>query len=349
MMKKRTWMLDIRRFDAAAEPYGGINATTTTTLTAEMKTYYDKQLLKNTKPELVHDRWGQERPIPAGSGKTVEFRRYSSLGKALTPLTEGVTPAGQKLTVTAITATVAQYGGFVALTDMLTMTAIDNNIVEATAEIGTQAGLTLDTITRNALQEGTNVVYSSKKAADGTETAVTSRAGIDKSCRLTVKDVYRMAAMLKRYNVKKIDGYYICILHPFVAYDLMMEAGDLWVQINKDAHPENLENGEIGRLGGVRFFESSEAKIYYGTADSCAANTAVFGTLFFGKDAYGKTELENGGLKTIVKQLGSGDDPLDQRATVGWKATKTAKILSDEALIRYECGSSMGGQITASN
>ena len=79
-------------------------------LSPEMKTFYDKTLLMDAKPKLVHMQFGQKRPIPKGNGKTIEFRKFSALPKATTPLTEGVTPEGYNLNGTAITATVKQSG-----------------------------------------------------------------------------------------------------------------------------------------------------------------------------------------------------------------------------------------------
>ena len=134
---------DMQRFAPA-----GTQTTGSSGMSAEMKTYYDKNLLDNAEPRLVHDQFGQERNIPAHGGKTIEFRKFSSLPKATTALTEGVTPDGKSLTVTAKTATVAQYGDYIVQSDMLELTAIDNTIVEATRLLGYQAGRTLDTITR---------------------------------------------------------------------------------------------------------------------------------------------------------------------------------------------------------
>ena len=243
---------DIQRFAAA-----GTQTTGTSTLSAEMKTFYDKTLLDNAEPQLVHDQFGQERNIPAHGGKTIEFRKFSSLAKATTALTEGVTPDGKSLTVTSKTATVAQYGDYIVQSDMLELTAIDNTIVEATRLLGDQAGRTLDTVTREVLAGGTNVLYCPKIATDGTETAVTARASLDATCLLNVKQVFRAAAILKAANAPKINGDYVAIIHPYVAYDLMMAAGDAWMDVHKYASPENIYNGEIGKLGGVRFVETT--------------------------------------------------------------------------------------------
>lgn len=317
------------------------NVTTDSGLSAENKTFYDRTLLESAKPNLIHSQFGQKRPIPKNGGKKIEFRRYGALPKALTPLTEGVTPDGRKLTVTAIEAEVHEYGDYVALSDVLDLTAIDNNVLEATKAIGNQAGLTLDTITRNILQAGTNVQYCPKVGASGT-TAVTSRADIDATCKLTVDEIKKAVATLKANNVPKISGSYVAIIHPYAAYDLMSDPN--WEEMHKYTSAENMYEGEIGRIAGVRFVESSEALIV-----KTSNNPAVFCTLVLGENAYGITEVTGGGLKTIIKQLGSAGtaDPLDQRSTVGWKAMQTAEILQQNYMIRIESGGAFSGTAKA--
>ena len=292
-------------------------------LSAENKTFYDMTLLDEAQAALVHDQFAQKRPIPQNGGKTIEFRKFASLPKATTPLTEGVTPDGKSLNVTAITATVAQYGDYITQSDVLELTSIDNTIVEATKILGRQAGLTLDAVTRNVLQSGTNVTYCPK--SDGSE--VTSRAGLDATCQLTVKVVQQVVAKLKGQNAPTINGKYVAIIHPYVAYSLMRDPE--WIDAHKYAQPDNLFTGEIGEIAGVRFVETTEAKVYQG---------GVFGTLIMGANAYGVTEITGGGLQTIIKQKGSAGtaDPLDQRSSIGWKAIKTAELLIPNYLVRVE-------------
>ena len=314
-----------------------VNVTTDAGLSAENKTFYDRALIEEAGPNLIHGQFGQKRPIPKNGGKRIQFRRYAGLPKALKPLTEGVTPEGRKLSATAVEAEVNQYGDFVCLSDVLDLTAIDNNVLEATKAVGRQAGMTLDTITRNVLQSGTNVYYCPKVDAAGKQTPVADRAQLDKTCTLTVDVVKKVAAMLKAANAPKIDGDYVCILHPYVAYDIMSDPR--WEEMHKYTTPENMYQGEIGRIAGVRFVETSEAAVYKGTENSCPTGLAVFGCLFIAQSAYGVTEVTGGGLQTIIKQLGSAGtaDPLDQRSTVGWKALQTAEILMEPYMVRVEC------------
>ena len=385
------------------------DAYTNTTLDAglsdEMKTYYSMRLINLAEPELIHDQFAQKHPIPKNSGKTIEFRKYDSLPKALVPLTEGVTPAGQKMSMGVITATIKQYGGFIELSDILELTAIDNNLVQATRLLASQAGRTSDTITREVLAGGTNVLFSGGKTnraslVGGDETA-------DNNCYLTVDDVRRAVRALKVMNAQKINGYFAGIIHPDVAYDLMSDPK--WVNVKTYSDPDGIYEGEIGKIEGVRFVETTEAKIFHGAdlaSDSrtlkvngnvmnstdvtfnggtvaagaltgryvvvggsvhqVVSNTTekmvldknvtvgdkeviypggggkngrdVYSTLILGADAYGVTELEGGGLQHIVKQRGSAGtaDPLDQRATAGWKLAKVAERLVEQYMVRIE-------------
>ena len=314
------------------------NVTTSTgtgnNLSAEMKTYYDMTLIDEASAKLVHQQFGQKRPIPKNGGKTIEFRRFANLPKAMTPLTEGVTPNGNKLDVTAVSATVSQYGDYIVQSDVLELTALDNTIIEAAKVLGNQAGLTLDTVVRNVLIGGTNVNYCPKVAEDGTETAVTSRSALDKTCRLTVKQVQKAVAKLRANNAPTIDGYYVAIVHPYVAYDLMRDPE--WVDAHKYTTSENIYEGEIGKIAGVRFVETSEAAII--TGSGTPTGLAVFCTIILGNNAYGVTEVTGGGLETIVKQKGSAGtgDPLNQRSSIGWKALLTAERLVENYMVRVE-------------
>lgn len=322
-----------------------VQATTQSSLSAEMKTFYDMTLIDEAQANLVHEQFGQQKPIPKNAGKKIEFRKFASLPKALTPLTEGVTPKGSSIAVDTIEATIAQFGDYVVLTDVLELTAIDNTILETTKILGRQAGLTMDTVVRDILQSGTNVYYAPKIAEDGTKTEVTSRANLDKTSKMTVDLVKRVAAKLKASNAPKINGDYVAIIHPYVSYDIQSEKD--WIEAHKYAKPENIYEGEIGKIAGVRFIESTEAKIYSG--EGCPEGLAVFGCLFMGSNAYGVTTIDGGSLETIIKQKGEGGtaDPLNQRSSIGWKGMKTAEILIPSYLVRVECTSDYSDTATA--
>lgn len=303
------------------------NVTSSEGLTKEMKVYYSDYLIDNAIPKLVHDQFGQKHPIPKNGGKTIEFRKYSPLPKLTTPISEGVTPDGQSLNMSTIEATVAQYGGYITLSDVLMLTAIDNNLVQATKLLGAQAGATLDTITREVLNGGTNVIFAGDKEA---------RGDLDATSLLTVDDVKKAVRLLKNQNAEKINGSWVGIIHPDISYDLTNDPA--WKDVKTYSDPSDIYEGEIGKLYGVRFVETTEAKIFAGAGNG---GRAVYSTLILGDNAYGVTELSGGGLEHIVKQLGSAGtgDPLNQRATAGWKATKVAERLVETYMVRIESAS----------
>ena len=238
------------------------NTQTTGGLSAEMKTYYGMELLDNAKPQLVHNQFAATKPLPTGGGKTVEWRKFGSFDKALTPLTEGVTPDGSGISVSYITKELAQYGDYTTVSDMLDLTAIDDVVLEITDRHGSNMGLTLDTVTRNEIQQGKQVIYAPKLGANGAKTEITSRTALDKDCRMTSELVAKAATQLKKMNAPTFDGKYVCIIHPSVAFDLRQD--EAWIAAHQYAAATELFSGEIGELHGVRFVETTEAKIYRG-------------------------------------------------------------------------------------
>ena len=303
------------------------NVTSSAGLSDEMKTYYSDYLIDNAMPKLVHDQFGQKHPIPKNGGKTIEFRKYSPLPKLTEPISEGVTPDGQSLNMSTIEATVAQYGGYITLSDVLLLTAIDNNLVQATKLLGAQAGATLDTITREVLNGGTNVIFSGGKEA---------REDLTADSLLTVDDIKKAVRLLKSQNAEKHKGSWVAIINPDVSYDLTNDPA--WKDVKTYSDPDDIYEGEIGKLYGVRFCETTEAKIWAGAGNG---GRAVYSTLILGDNAYGTTDITGGGLEHIVKQLGSAGtgDPLNQRATAGWKATKVAERLVENYMVRIESAS----------
>ncbi len=403
--------IDLRLFDVV------MSTTTDNTagndLSPQMRIFYSDYQIDYAKASLYHNQFGQKKNIAGRNGKTIEFRVKKPFAKALTPLTEGVTPAGHKLDWGKLDAVVQQFGDYARVTDVLTVTAVDDQIAYATENNGDQAGRTLDTLTREVLNGGTSVQYASAQVA-ARHLLVGGSATPANNHHLTVDSIKRAVRFLKKMGARPIsDGYYMAIIHPDIAYDLTNDPA--WVNV-KTYDPEDWYRGEIGRIAGVRFVETSEAKLFHAEnlADSVrtltvasytagtktvtidealtagqaaalvgrkviidgeqseitaaaagaagaatitlkaarteapadndvvypgeagAAGRDVYSTLVFGADAYGITEIEGLGLQFIYKPLGSGDDPLNQRATAGWKATHAAVRLVEGYMLRIE-------------
>lgn len=263
-------------------------------LSPGMKEYYSPMLIENAQPKLVHSKFLDKAPIPQHEGDAVKFRKYAALPKVTDTLVEGVTPDGGTLDMSDITVAVDQYGYYVVVSDKLSMTHIDDVLVRATELLGAQAGLTIDTIDRNALQAGTNVTFASKWSGD-TETVVVSRSELDKTAILKVDTLEQVTAKLKTWNAQPFeDGYYRAVVHPYVVYDLRRDPD--WLEARKYAQPEEIMSGEVGRIAGIRFFETSEAKIYAGKKLTAASRTLTV-----------KTAVTNN-TSVPVKELITADD-----------------------------------------
>lgn len=302
-----------------------INVTTQTTMSPTMKTFYDTTLLENAREEMIFTQFGKKTPM---KGNKVEWRKFNTFAKALTPLTEGVIPTGKTFGMTKVEAETTQHGDYVAVSDRLEMESYDDVIFGATEEMGATSGETYDTLTRNILVAGNSFAYAGDK---------TSRADLTNNDKITPALVNQCATWLKKNKAPKFDGYYVAIIHPSVAHDL--RESEEWKEFHKYNDVAPIFKGEIGTLHGVRFVESNEAKIWKGTGSSAVCQYA---TLFLGKDAYGILDPEGEGMEMIIKDKSQVGGPLNQFSTIGYKFCHGAKILYQERMIRLETGSSFG-------
>lgn len=230
------------------------NKTTQSSMSAQMKEFYDTELLENSRKDIFFGQFGEKQPLPAGGGNKVEWRKWNTFDKALTPLTEGVTPTGQTFGSTKIETECYQHGTYTKITDKLELQAIDDVILGAAEEMGASAGETQDTLIRNRVIAGTNVYY----APDG-NTEVTSRKDLNKNCVLTPTLINKVATKLKKAKAPKIDGSYIMMIHPSCSFDIRESDG--WKDVHKYSAVKEIFNGEIGELHGVRFIENDNVKV----------------------------------------------------------------------------------------
>lgn len=326
------------------------NVTTDSEMSKDMKEYYDTELLRRMIPNLIFTQFGKKTPMPKGQGQNPRWRKFKSYAPALTPLQEGITPAGNKPKLEIITGHTEQYGDFTAVSDRLNMETMDPVILELSKLHGEQGSNTIDIVTRNEVLKGTNVLFAPK--SDGTK--VYTRATLDKTCTLTPRVISIAKTILKRRNARTIGGSYIGIIHPDIEHDVTNH--DLFIDVNQ--YGDNVKKvfeGEIGKLFGVRFVTTSNSKIWNDAEAEEGATPeglAVYGCMFIGEDSYGTVQLEGGNMEIITKQLGSGgtEDPLNQRATVGFKVTGyDTKILNNLAMVRVECCSADFSDIAEEN
>ena len=283
------------------------NVTTDSDMSAEMKTFWGTWLLKAVQPSLVHGQFAVKKPIPKNNGKTLEWRYLERLPKMLTPLVEGVTPNGQKLVFTNKLFTVLQYGGYVAGTDILAQSTWDPIIAATNEEIAKQAGLTLDTVIREAINIGTSVQYgAANKGARYLLTGSDDRN--DTSGDYMTSDFVRqMATRLKVNLADRINGSYVAIIHPYLTEQLTRDPE--WLNVKTYSDPSDIYDNEIGKLWGVRFVESTEAKVFHAEDLGASARELHISTTGYAAGTAAETAL------TIAETLTADE----QAALVGRK------------------------------
>lgn len=347
----REWQVNLQMFDAGtlvnatgnyANAYTGQQTAfdSNNTLTPTMKEFYDTELLENARDKLIFAQLGRKQSLPARHGRTVEWRKFNTLPN-FSALTEGVIPTGEKLGMTMINVTLAQYGEFFTVSDLLELHALDDVILGGTEELGAAGGKTMDLLVRAVLMANSNILFADAYTSAGaysstpaTEAALQT-ALADKVCNLTPDMINKAVTNLKVGNAPEFSGNkYVAVIHPHVAYDLRKHPD--WVEAHKYARPEEIFNGEIGELHGVRFIESNLAPIIKGEGQTYA----TYKTMFFGKDAFGVIDPEGSGMETIIKNKEQAGGPLNQFSTVGAKFESASKILYPERMVCVWSGSS---------
>ena len=321
--------------------FDGVN-----TLSGELKTFYDTELLENARVEMFYAQFAKKQALPANHGTTVEWRKWNTFDKA-GQLEEGVIPTGQKFGMSSKTGNINQYGTYATVSDKLEMRAYDDVILGATEEMGASAAETQETLIRDELLKNGNVLYCDNitlatGAVAGTPTSPAEmEASATAMCLLTPDSVAKAVTIMKKNRVPVINGKYYAVIHPSVAYDL--RKSEAWIEAHKYAATSEIFNGEIGELHGVRFIENVFAPILGGEYKN-KAGSKTYATYFFGKDAFGIIDPEGGALEMIVKDKSQVGGPLNQFSTIGYKfETNGATILYPERLLRVMSCSSFSG------
>ncbi len=303
------------------------NSTINTAATTQLnKEFFDKQLLVTAKTKLVHATFGQKRSIPRNSGKRVEFRRYELFTPDTDALTleEGVTPNGQSLAQSHVEAEVKQYGAYVEVTDLLQTTAYDDVLGDSTELLGEQLGTVVEWVTRDAMNAGTNAQYAGGKS---------NRLALTASDKLTVTEIRKAVRTLKKAKARMFTGaegdekgrkpHFVCICSPEATFDLQSDA--LWQDASKYSGVEHIYDGEIGRLFGVVFVESTEAKVFTQSVYNAVDAAVTSGSSFVLKNT--PSEKEAAYLSTPGNKIKVGSTEYTLAASAPYAAaTKTVTV-----------------------
>ena len=309
-------------------------------LTAGNKTYYQTDMLQNSREKLIFGQLGKKVPLPANHGTSIEFRKLNKLPH-FKPLNHAQIPTGEKLGEVAITATIAEYGLYTTIGARIDLHFIDDYVQGAVEEVGASGGETQDLLTRNAVVSGcTNIIFADAYNGTTFQSTPSTEAELQTAlasykCNLTPDMILKAVTFLEKQGAPKFDGRtYVCVINTSVKYDLLRNPE--WIDYHKYSATTQIFEGEIGELYGVRFIVSNFAPVI----KSDGQTYATYKNLFMGKDAFAVIDPEGGGMEMILKDKKEIGGPLEQFSSVGGKFETAAKVLYPERIVAVWSGSS---------
>lgn len=327
------------------------------TLTPAMQDIYVSSMLENARMKMIFGQFAKKHSLPAKHGRYLTFKKWNTLPRA-DELQEGVIPKGKKLGMTSKSVTVKQYGMYVAVTDILSLHAVDDVIRGATEELGASAAETSETLTVGGLLTSSNIMYcdnvtvATGAVTGATPTSPAQMEGDATTCSmLTYRQITKAVNILSKAKAPRFNdqsgGYYIGVIHSDIETELLNDPQ--FIDISKYQQSRKLFIGEIGTLGGVRFISSPDAPVQGGDYKN-KDNGVTYACMFFGKDAFDTVDVEGGNMRIIVKPQGTIGGPLEQFSTIGYKfETNGADMLYPERLLLVRCCSPMYSSVTEAN
>jgi N4-gp56 family major capsid protein len=312
-------------------------SNTTGTMADVVRAAYNQSALYAFRASSVHRATADIKWAP-GQGpqrsNVVTFTKINAMAVATAALAEATEPAPVALGDTQVSITLVEQGNVTKTTRKLRLTSLIDFDAAAAREVSANMEESLDVVARDILVAGSNVIWSG---------AATSRVTVAAGHTLAGNDVRKAVQKLKKLNSPHPMGmgnYYWSVIHPDVAYDLMVESGSTagWLQPHAYSAPENIWAGEIGAFGGARFVENANAKM---VADAGVGGTVdVYITLFMGQQALGEGVADP---QHIV--VTSGLDDLQRFTSIGWYYLGGFGIIRNESLVRVESASSLGTNV----
>lgn len=259
---------------------------------ADIEAYIADETLPLTRRQLVAYQFGDPLELPKGRGTTYTATRYNRVPLPFAPLSEGVPPVGQTMTITQVSATAQQWGDKITITDVAEMTIKHPLFKKATELMALQVAETLERNTMNALMAGTNVNYVNTRGA---------RASLVAGDVLNPHEINRAYGALftngaPRYmgdeiTDEKFDAdaggaqassnprkmpHYVSIIHPLVAEDMRENSTVVTAWSYSDIN--RLYNYELGEWGGIRFCASNMVPTFTGFTNSANGVTYTPGS-----------------------------------------------------------------------
>lgn len=294
--------------------------TTTTQVDPEVEKYFDRVLLDREEPFFIYMLFAQNRSLPQKNSKTVTFRRYDNLTDALSPLTEGVNPAFETVTKFDIDAVVSTYGNVVALSDDVIVYVQDETANEVADMLSQNMFSTFDKITRNVL-DATSSQIDCLNGVNGNAVTELTQTDLDLAIDyLMGNNARRMAPVIEgtnKFGTAPIDRAYWAMCDTDIRSDV--KALSTFIATNEYPTQQAVLQSELGSTEEVRWVMSTEG----------AVTSSIYSNFIVGMNAYAIVDVDNVSANLILKPLGSGEDALNRRQTMGWKGRFAAVILDD--------------------
>jgi len=322
-----------------------------TLISSLIQNYLDKKWLERMEANLCYDKFGEQRPCPDGNGGVV-WHQMLNVGTGY-DLGEGVPPAASAISTRKVSATPTQRADLKAISDLLDIESGLPIIAELVSNMGYGAALDKDSQIADQIGLDSNPSTGVADAASAFVPSVHTRGfplfsgslasacfstyGLTSYATLssipTLAHVRKCVTHLRKLDAIPFeDGLFRGVVHPVVSDYLRQDTNfSTWLA---HSQPDAMRKGQLGNVEGVSFEESSKAMTTVLKASAWSGNTSaggtIYGTLIFGKGAYGVTKIGSDAKVTVISGPDKAD-PLNQKTYVGYKYTMAAKVLNPSA------------------
>lgn len=297
-----------------------------------LRQVYSKEIEFKAMPILRFLQFAKQKTeLGVEPGLSISMMTYNNL-KTGGKLTEGVRMTTQALSSSLKQITVGERGNAVSVSELALKTSFTDILADATTLLGRDMGLTLDLELRDTVIGGvTNTIYG---RAGKTAAKIASRKEITADNILSVATIKDAVEILATANAPKFEGnYYVAFVHPHQSRTLRDDTD--WVEASKYGAPEQLFNGEIGRIDDVRFIETTimpngsaaqddPAFVAELTATTSEAVVDVYQAVLFGEDTYGYA------VALPVELRDNGVTDFGREHAIAWYAIWGTGVLHEE-------------------
>jgi len=318
-----------------------MSKTQTSSLSTD-QTAFDRIAYFALRSELLFDAVADVQPVAQSMpGSSVKFTIFNDLTAVTSALTEDTDVTPVAMSDSQVEVTLAEYGNAVNTTAKLRGTSFLDVDAAAANIVGYNAGISIDSVIRDVLSAGTNVIFGGGGASDPA-----SRTTVQVEDIIEANDVRKIVSALRSANAVSFNGMYMGYIHPDVSFDLRRETGVAsWRDPHVYSDPAGIYNGEVGAFEGVRFIETPRAKIFENASNGSgsAGTIDVYCTHICGRQALAKAHSVvdgNGPFPRVVR--GPVVDVLSRFQPVGWYWLGGYARFREASLRRIESSSSIG-------